>query len=220
MFKYATAALLAGTILLPAAAYAQDRAPFTGPRVEAMTGYDNFRSGEQDDGDNTSEDEGDESIDSIAYGAAVGFDFNAGNLVLGVEGEYSDSAAEQDFNETIDGTEFLGQIGIGRDIYVGGRVGFTAAPRTLIYAKGGYTNTAIESAFTSGGDRIDFDTTVDGWRLGAGVEQMLGQNAYVKAEYRYSNYNGLQFDDDLFGDEDIDIDLDRHQVIAGVGFRF
>jgi outer membrane immunogenic protein len=96
----------------------------------------------------------------------------------------------------------------------------TVTPSTLVYAKGGYTNTKIETAFSGGGDSADFDTSVDGWRLGAGVEQMIGTNVYAKAEYRYSNYNGLKLDDDLFGDEDFDIDLDRHQVLAGIGLRF
>jgi outer membrane immunogenic protein len=219
MLKYVSGALLAGVAFLPAAAFAQD-APFTGPRVEALVGYDNLRSGEEDDGVNTGENEGDESIDGVAYGVGAGYDFNVGRLVVGIEGEYMESEAEQEFGETIDGTEFLGRIETGRDIYIGGRLGFTVKPRTLLYVKGGYTNTKIESAFTTNNDTIDFDTSVDGFRLGAGVEQMLGRNLYLKGEYRYSNYNGLELDDDLFGDEDFDIDLDRHQVVASVGFRF
>jgi outer membrane immunogenic protein len=221
MMKYVASALLTGVAMVSAApAFAQDRAPFTGPRVEALVGYDMVRSGEEDDGTNTSENEGDESIDGLAYGVGVGFDFDLGGVVLGIEGEYAESEGKQEFGETIDGTEFLGNIEIGRDLYVGGRIGAAVTPRTLIYAKAGYTNTSIESAFTSSSDSVDFDTSVDGYRLGAGVEQMLGTNLYLKAEYRYSNYNGLAFDDDLFGDENVDIDLDRHQVVAGLGFRF
>lgn len=220
MLKYVAAALLAGTTLAATPALAQDRAPFTGLRVEGTVGYDNLRSGEEDDGVNTGSNEGDESIDGINYGVGVGFDFDAGGVVLGVEAELSQSEAKQEFNETIDGTAFLGNIEVGRDVYIGGRVGFTVTPRTLLYLKGGYTNTTIESAFTSTGGNADFDTSVDGWRVGAGVEQMLGNNFFLKAEYRYSNYNGAQFDDDVFGDEDFDIDLDRHQVVAGVGIRF
>ena len=220
MLKYVAAALVAGTTLASTPALAQDRAPFTGPRVEALAGYDNLRSGEEEDGTNTGSNEGDESIDGIGYGIGVGFDFDVGGLVLGVEGEYAQSEARQEFGETIDGTEFLGNVEVGRDVYIGGRVGFTAGPSTLVYAKAGYTNTTIESAFSSAGGNADFDTSVDGWRLGAGIEQMLGRNLYLKGEYRYSNYNGLEFDDDLFGDEDFDIDLDRHQVLAGIGLRF
>ena len=220
MFKFVTGALLAGTAFVSTAAVAQDRAPFTGPRVEGIVGYDMLRSGEKDDGTNTSANEGDESIDGVAYGVGVGYDFQVGGVVLGVEGEYTDSSGEQEFGETVDGTEFLGRIETGRDLYIGGRIGVALAPRTLVYGKAGYTNTTIESAFSGGGDNVDFDTSVDGWRLGAGVEQMIGTNVYIKGEYRYSNYNGLKLDDDLFGDEDFDIDLDRHQVVFGVGLRF
>lgn len=220
MLKFVAGALLASTAFVSTAAMAQDRAPFTGPRVEGIVGYDMLRSGEADDGTNTSENEGDESIDGVAYGVNVGFDFNVGGVVLGVEGEYVDSSGEQEFGETIDGTEFLGRVETGRDIYVGGRIGVALAPRTLVYAKGGYTNTTIESAFTSNANSVDFDTSVDGWRLGAGVEQAVANNIYIKGEYRYSNYNGLNLNDDLFGDEDFDIDLDRHQVMFGAGLRF
>jgi outer membrane immunogenic protein len=221
MLKYVAAALLAGTTLVSTPALAQEQAPFTGLRVEGIVGYDTLRSGEEDDGTNTGSNNGDESIDGIGYGVGVGFDVDVGGFVLGVEGEYAESEAEQEFDETIDGTAFLGNIEVGRDIYVGGRVGFVAGPSTLVYAKGGYTNTTIESAFSSAGNStVNFDTSVDGWRLGAGIEQRLGNNLYLKGEYRYSNYNGLRFDDEVFGDEDFDIDLDRHQVMAGIGLRF
>jgi outer membrane immunogenic protein len=220
MSKFFAGTLLAGIAFLPAAAAAQDRAPFTGPRVEAIGGYDVLRSGESEDGVNTGTNSGDESIEGAAYGAAIGYDFNIGTLVVGAEAELSDSTSKQEFNETIDGTAFLGRIETGRDIYLGGRIGFTATPSTLVYVKGGYTNTSLRSSFTANANTTGFDTTVDGWRAGAGVEQMLGRNLYAKAEYRYSNYNGLRLDDTVFGDEDFDIDLDRHQVVAGIGLRF
>jgi len=213
MLKYVASALLAGVAMASAApAFAQDRAPFTGPRVEALVGYDSVRSG--------NEDAGDESIEGLTYGVGAGFDFDLGGVVLGVEGEYAESEGSQEFGQTIDGTAFLGSIEVGRDIYVGGRIGVPVTPRTLLYAKAGYTNTTVDSVFASPTDSAAFNASVDGYRLGAGVEQMLGRNLYLKAEYRYSNYNGLRFDDDVFGDEDVDIDLDRHQVMAGLGFRF
>ena len=213
MLKYVASALLASVAMASAApAFAQDRAPFTGPRVEALVGYDSVRAG--------NEDAGDDSVDGLTYGVGAGFDFDLGGVVLGIEGEYAESEGSQEFGQTINGTAFLGSIDVGRDIYVGGRIGVPVTPRTLLYAKAGYTNTTIDSTFTSAANAVDFDASVDGYRLGAGVEQMLGRNLYLKAEYRYSNYNGLRFDDTLFGNEDVDIDLDRHQVMGGLGFRF
>ena len=226
MRKFVIAALLAGTIATPA--LAQDIAsPFTGFRLEGLAGYDKLKSGDRDDDAvDTNDDNGDESIEGVGYGIGAGYDFDLGGLVAGVEAEYSDSSAKQEADETLDGIPFTSRIATGRDIYVGGRIGFRAAPSTLIYAKGGYTNTSIEYAAKSSGDRFDLDSNVDGWRLGAGVEQLLGPNLYGKVEYRYSNYNNLDFSDDFnfedFESEDFgtDIDLDRHQIMAGIGFRF
>src|SRR3546814_13386753 len=60
----------------------------------------------------------------------------------------------------------------------------------------------------------------DGFRVGAGVEQLFGPTAYGKLEYRYSNYSNLEHNREGTTDLSRNIDLDRHQVVAGVGFRF
>lgn len=216
MRKYVLAALLAGTLATPA--LAQEASPFTGFRVEGIVGYDSLRSGQQDDGVDTNDNEGDESIDGITFGVGAGYDFDAGGVVLGVEGEFTESTGDQDRNETIDGVNYRAGVATGRDLYIGGRIGFRAAPSTLVYGKAGYTNTSIEADFEDDTDRIELDTNVDGWRLGAGVEQLFGPNMYGKLEYRYSNYNNLEVGKDV--DIERDIDLDRHQIVAGVGFRF
>ena len=225
MRKFILAALLAGTVATPA--LAQDTGSFTGFRVEGLVGYDSLRSGNDDDDEvDTNDDNGDESLEGVNFGVGVGYDFDLGGIVAGVEGEFTESTAEQEANETIDGIAFTTGVEVGRDIYVGGRIGFRAAPSTLVYAKAGYTNTSIEANVDGGDDRFEFDTNVDGYRLGAGIEQLFGPNAYGKVEYRYSNYSNLDFSDDFDFDDidsedfDTNIDLDRHQLMVGVGFRF
>ena len=222
MRKIILAALLGGTLASPALAQpAGDASPFTGFRVEGIAGYDTLNSGDNDDdGVDTGDDEGDESIDGAAFGVGVGYDFDLGGVVAGIEGEFTESTGEQETDETIDGVNFGSSVEIGRDLYIGGRVGFRVTPATLLYAKAGYTNTSIEAAFDDDTDTFEFDTNVDGYRLGAGVEQLFGPNMFGKLEYRYSNYNNLDFSDDEDEDFDTDIDLDRHQVMAGIGFRF
>jgi outer membrane immunogenic protein len=220
-------ALLAG-IATPAFAQASGEAsPFTGFRVEALGGFDKLKSGDRDDdGVDTNDDNGDESIEGAAFGVGAGFDFDLGGIVAGIEGEFTESTGEQEADETIDGVAFTSGIETGRDLYVGGRVGFRAGPQTLVYGKAGYTNTSVEANIEGGGDRFEFDTNVDGYRLGAGIEHIFGRNLYGKVEYRYSNYNNLDFSDDFDIDDfdaedfDTDIDLDRHQVMAGIGIRF
>lgn len=85
----------------------------------------------------------------------------------------------------------------GRDLYVGGRIGVAANSATLIYGKVGYTNARVSFAGTG--------ENFDGYRLGAGVERNFGK-FYGKVEYRYSRYE--------------DAELNRDQVIAGIGYRF
>jgi outer membrane immunogenic protein len=207
MRKYLLAALLAGTIVTPA--FAQDAGPFSGLRVEGIAGYD--RLGSSDDGD-------DETIDGVTYGVGAGFDFDLGGLVVGIDAEYSDSTGKKSYSEAGE----TATLKTGRDIYVGGRLGFRAGPTTLIYGKAGYTNLALGGSFAEGGVSLKFDGETDGWRLGAGVEQLFGPNAYGKLEYRYSNYGGYKASvagldlDDLDGE----LNVDRHQVVAGIGFRF
>ncbi|WP_246218668.1 outer membrane protein [Parasphingorhabdus halotolerans] len=225
-------------MIVPAAAQAQETSPFTGPRAEILLGYDTLRSGSDTDIDTNNdgifEDNGiDQSVDGLAYGFGLGYDFDAGPVVFGIEGEYMDSTGEQESDEGLS-APFGYRINLKRDLYVGARIGAQVAPTTLLYAKGGYTNTAVESRFqdnlAADGVNFNFDDSqqVDGYRIGAGVEQLIGlglagigSSGFVKLEYRYSNYSSLKFNDTLFnGNNEIGVDLDRHQIMAGIGFRF
>lgn len=224
MRKYVFAALLAGTVAAPA--FAQDATPFSGFRLEGLVGYSQIGTGEDDDEGVDNDDSGDESIEGAVFGVGAGYDFNLGSAIAGVEAEFTESTGRQRSGETIDGINFNSAIETGRDLYVGGRVGFPVAPTTLLYGKLGYTNTSLEASTEGGNERFELDTNIDGYRVGAGIEQLFGPNAYGKVEYRYSNYNNLDFSDDFdfdnFESEDFDtnIDLDRHQVLVGLGFRF
>ena len=193
MRKFAiAAALLAGTIATPA--LAQDN-NLGGLRVEGLVGYDRP----------SIEDEG---ADGVVYGMGVGYDFQSGNAVFGIEAEATDSSAD----ETVTGFALPGdtlRVRASRDLYVGGRAGFGVGGNSLIYAKAGYTNARVRVDYEDGtaGTVADFTdrTNLDGVRAGLGAQIGLGPNAYLKTEYRYSNYQD---------------GVDRHQVVGGLGFRF
>ncbi|MEN2786871.1 outer membrane protein [Sphingomonas qilianensis] len=187
---------------LAAPAFAQDvpveAAPFTGPRVEAIAGYDHLG--------------GENGSDGVVYGGQIGYDAQVGGVILGVEGELTGATTKSDdANVLAAGDRF--RVKAGRDLYAGARLGYAISPVAMIYAKAGYTNAQIESRYTAGVVTIRDKEDAEGYRLGAGLEYKMSGNAYVKAEYRYSNYNNLD-------GGDVDIDLDRHQVLAGVGVRF
>lgn len=192
MRKLILAALAASAAAAPA--FAQD-ATFTGPRAEAIVGWDHV----SDDSVNNG------SRDGVVYGGQLGYDYQAGKAVFGVEGEVTGASTKDTANGVLVAGDRL-KVSAGRDLYVGGRVGIVAGSRALIYAKGGYTNARFNSEYTSTTGTIEDHETLDGWRLGAGAEVKLNDKVYLKSEYRYSDYGGV-------GGE-------RHQVVGGVGVRF
>lgn len=184
------ASLLATVAATPA--MAQDAAPFTGPRVEALVGLDRI----QNDGHD----------DDLMYGIAAGYDKQIGKAVIGAEVEYSDSSNKTCDDGAKTAADPLLCAKAGRDLYVGGRVGTAIGANTLLYAKAGYTNADAKFTSDNGTDETTLAKShLDGVRVGAGVEHKLGGKAYIKGEYRYSNYER---------------GIERHQALAGVGIRF
>ncbi|MBC2776145.1 outer membrane protein [Parasphingopyxis marina] len=211
-----------------APAMAQSNAEnFSGFRIEALGGYDNtsadndgdFSPGTQDRFDDGSG----EGVDGFLYGIGAGYDMPVSDtIVFGIEGEVTDSTAGESENDTLGAGSRL-SFEAERDLYVGARIGAAISPNALLYAKGGYTNARFGlDADDGAGFAQDFDATLDGFRVGAGVEYLIGSNVYGKVEYRYSNYSDL--DVTVGGNtanfNDFDVNTDRHQVVAGVGLRF
>ncbi len=214
----ATGALSAFAV--PAAAQVQNESPFTGLRGEVVGGYDNLRAGSDVDDDVNVDN--DQSIDGLTYGVAVGYDVDVGSVVIGPEAEFTDSTGDVEFNNgDFEGFGF-GNVSAGRDLYLGARIGINAAPNTLLYVKGGYTNAKLNIRNNDGTFESDNDFDLDGYRVGAGAEYAFQQNAFVKLEYRYSNYSEgeVDFDGNLPDTNRFNVDLDRHQVMAGLGVRF
>lgn len=108
------AALAAACVSAPA--FAQDAAPFTGPRAGVTMGYDKL------DGE-----------DGFAYGVTAGYDLAlAPKITAGVEVSLGDT--------TVDG----GSTDISRDIAASLRAGYVLTPRVLAFGKVGYASTRFE----------------------------------------------------------------------------
>lgn len=221
MRQFVLALLAATGLATPALAQTDTPAAneaFTGPRVGVLAGYDSVRPGSKVDSDLDGDDQ---SVDGFLYGVDVGYDIALGGAVVGVEAEINDSTGRVETNSTDPNFFGFGRVSKDRDIYVGARAGILATPATLVYVKGGYTNARLNVLASNGEDEDRANFKLDGWRLGAGVEQAIGRNTYAKLEYRYSNYGDAKFE---FADgattSSFDIDTDRHQIVAGVGLRF
>lgn len=216
-----TLALLAAASMAAIAAPAAAQDSTAGGFWAGVTGgYDVSSAGSSIDDDST--EDNDQSIEGVAYGVQAGYDFDLGGAIVGVEAEYADSTAKTEFEDgDFEGFGF-GSVAAGRDLYVGARIGTMLSPNAMIYAKAGYTNAKYEVLANDGTTEFTQDIDTDGYRLGAGVEYGLSSNAFVKLEYRYSNYSDaeIDFEGDAPDTESFGIDTDRHQVMAGVGVRF
>jgi outer membrane immunogenic protein len=213
-----TALAAAGVTAVATPAFAQSaNGPFDGFRVGAVAGWDGLRPG-RGPGSSISDGNG---ADGFLYGADLGYDHQMGKLVLGAEGEVDGSTAKATNDPTDVNALGYGRVKSGRDLYIGGRVGYTVAPTTMFYAKAGYTNARLDLTASDGTTRTGDHYNLDGYRLGVGVEQAIGTNAYAKLEYRYSNYGDARLEyPNGTNTSNFDVDTDRHQVVAGVGFRF
>lgn len=192
MRKYIAASLLASTLATPA--FAQSNGNFSGLRVEGIVGYDTT-------------DVEEESADGLLYGVGVGYDIQSGGLVFGVDGEVNKSNLDECVAGTIvTGDELCARA--GRDLYAGARIGAAVGSNMLVYARGGYTNARVTTSYdhpTNAALDLTTRENLDGIRVGGGLEFAVGSNAFVKTEYRYSNYEQ---------------GFDRHQVVGGFGLRF
>jgi outer membrane immunogenic protein len=193
---YVAAAAAAGLGLAATPAAAQADAPFTGARAEALVGLDVVVP-----------DDGVEQFTGLLYGGAIGYDYQTGDLVLGAEAELSGSGAKAE--DEYDGIS--AEARAGRDIYGGVRVGYAVPSEAMLYVKAGYTNARFEAEYDDGEISEEGHADVDGFRVGFGLEYKLGPVVHLKSEYRYSNYGTS---------DDLDIKLERHQLMAGVGIRF
>ncbi len=122
-----------------------------------------------------------------------GYDWQMGNVVLGVVGEigitdassgvtaFSTTPASYTFNRDID---FLANLRV--------RAGVTVTPTTLVYATGGVGYASLDTSFnttnTVNAVIRDLDDESFGFVLGAGVEQKIGRNVSVGVEYLYQQY--------------------------------
>lgn len=177
-------------------AAAQDREAFTGPRAEVTVGYDSTHLKDQPAG-------APDSVSQARIGVAAGYDWAiATKWRLGAEvGVGGTLGNGRDY--TLAGSTV--NIDQGRDFDASVRLGYLVGDRTMIYGKAGWANSRYTGRITTGATTIRSSDSDDGFRAGVGIEHMLNDRIYAKGEYRYTSYGH---------------DVERHQLLAGLGYRF
>lgn len=214
-----TAAALAAAAS-PAAAQSIVDTPL-GPRIEVRVGWDRLDAvTEVHEGTQRTEVSTGDS--GVTYGGEFGYDMVlSGASVVGLYAGLSGSTFES-CDDLFSGTRVIARdcTKAGREVSVGGRIGFVTGPNALVYLKGGYSNGEFRrdqrDLLTPGNDTRDV-VRLDGFHLGAGGEFGLTSRAYGKLEYLYTNYAA---DKGTIGNLRIETGAERHHVVAGLGYRF
>lgn len=163
---------------------------------------------------------GDYDVDGVVGGGHLGYNFQFGNFVLGIEGDIEGS-----------GVEGNGLVAPGVNsafesrwqASLRGRLGMTYG-NALLYVTGGAAWADIKTIYNNPGFPPQvgdtFKDTQTGWTVGAGAEWMFAPAWSARVEYRYTDFG--RFTDVLptsgFGNYRNDVDF--HTVRVGVSYHF
>jgi outer membrane immunogenic protein len=143
--------------------------------------------------------------DGIIGGGQIGFNWQTGALVFGIEGDIQGSAQKGSHTFTCPAAVCGGPpfVTIAREdkmpwfATLRGRIGF-AVDRVLLYGTGGLAVADIKSDATLtvpglGSAAYSNSTTRAGWTLGAGIEIALLANWSAKLEYLYMDFGSFDY---------------------------
>lgn len=190
---------------------------------------------------------GDLVLSGLFGGPEVGFNFQTGDVVLGLEGDFEFSGIDDDDFGSAEAENAPGDHVLDADSSsdvdwfstVRGRLGW-AYDDVLLYATGGVAigqfNYRVDGVFSlSDPDpapthffTIDDDFTKVGWTVGAGLEWAFAENWSAKVEYKYLDFGEESLDATLFDiggipaglTEETEAELGFHTVKLGVNYRF
>jgi len=221
MKKFVVASVLAAVAASPAFA-----ADFAGPRAEIHGGWDHV--GAKYSYTDTAFPEDNvkvkQSANGFVGGVGIGYDFAVSESIrAGVLAAFDLSTAKK-CDEVLGGDRLCFKA--RRDIEAGVRLGHVYGGKTLAYVGVSYVNGRGRFAYSvsniaafsaSSTELLRIQDNRDGIRFTGGAEVALTPRAYAKLEYRYSDYKKFK---DSFDTETESLGFDRHQVIAGIGYRF
>ncbi len=133
-------------------------------------------------------------------GAQLGYNFQAGGWVLGVEGDIQASGLRQSpiCVSTCGSTNiFLATQELSWLATVRGRLGYSLGP-ALLYATGGAAFARVKTSLSSALDPFpmvvgNFSETKAGWTTGGGMEAALGGHWSARIEYLYADLGRMSY---------------------------
>lgn len=150
-----------------------------------------------------------DDINGVFGGVQVGYNYDFGGFVLGLEGDIQ--LSDISYSETLGGVS--AEVGIDYFGTVRARAGL-AVDRFLPYVTAGVAWARGSGSTSAGGVSAKVEDNFVGWTVGGGVEYAVTDKISIKGEYLYTDFGTADFDTGF------DIGLTSHVVRAGVNFKF
>jgi outer membrane immunogenic protein len=161
------------------------------------------------------------SKNGLTYGILGGYNYQVGQLVLGVEGDFAGWTVGAIRYTAVTGDFLTAHSRWGGSIR--GRLGY-AADRALFYVTGGAAFVSNQTSIPTTGISIGGDGTNLGWTVGGGIDYAITNNWFTGVEYRYTQYQNKTFTYPIsilnLGIIGFRQELSSNQVMARVGYKF
>lgn len=125
-------------------------------------------------------------LNGVIGGGQIGYNWQAGQFVIGIEGDFQGADESRSDSGTIGGIGFT----VNQDIpwfgTLRGRIGY-AFDNWLVYFTGGGAWQRYNLSVTALGTTVSDHTSRGGWTVGGGVEWMFAPQWSGKVEYLYTD---------------------------------
>ena len=128
-------------------------------------------------------------------GGQIGFNWQSGNVVFGVEGTLSRTNLDDGYRSVVDPVEVTYSTDINWIGTVAGRLGFASGP-ALAYVKAGWATANIQLSGVRTGifaDAFSGDDRRNGWVIGGGFEYLFTRNLSFGVEYNFIDLGSVSY---------------------------
>jgi outer membrane immunogenic protein len=121
-------------------------------------------------------------------GGTVGFNWQNGVWVFGIEADYSAANIDPSTTNGACGGGTACETKLDSLGTVRGRLGYTVTPTVLLYVTGGWAFSQITNTYGGVGEPVFFRNSANGWTVGGGIEAVLAGNWTGKIEYLHVDF--------------------------------
>jgi len=162
---------------------------------------------------------GSEDLNGVLGGGQLGYNWQTGNWVLGLEVDGQGTDQHANFAATAGAITLTENDSLPWFLTARGRIGYTVTPMIMVYATGGGAVADFKSTIgVTGLGSATWEVTHGGWTAGAGIEGAVTRNVSWKIEYLHLDTGS--FSTTLFGVVPANVRLTDDIARGGLNWRF